>query len=90
MVTITFNQTFDSAQSQFNLEKPFRDMTKLELDYAAMRTNAREFIDGNKMFSWYNNTSFNTIPMVYQGEKKIYVLTGPKVPGVVVIGNDYL
>lgn len=29
------------------------------------------------MFSWYNNTSFNIIPMVYQEEKKIYVLTGP-------------
>ncbi len=30
------------------------------------------------------------IPLVRNGEKKVYILTGPKVDGVMVFGNDYL
>lgn len=30
------------------------------------------------------------IPLISNGERKAYVLTGPKVSGVVVLGNDYL
>lgn len=42
------------------------------------------------LFKSYTNTSLNLIPVIRNGEKKVYVLTGPKVTGIVLFGNDYL
>ncbi|WP_422107870.1 hypothetical protein [Winogradskyella sp.] len=43
----------------------------------------------NAFFSFYNNTALNFIPLVNKEERKVLVLTGPKISGVVLIGNDY-
>ena len=42
------------------------------------------------LFKSYTNTNLNLIPYIRNGEKKVYALTGPKVTGVVLFGNDYL
>lgn len=42
------------------------------------------------LFKSYTNTNLNLIPYIRNGERKVYALTGPKVAGVVLFGNDYL
>ncbi|EDP69642.1 hypothetical protein FBALC1_05638 [Flavobacteriales bacterium ALC-1] len=51
------------------------------------RTQAQKNTD--EFFSFYNNTSLNFIPLINKKERKVLVLTGPKISGVVLIGNDY-
>lgn len=41
-------------------------------------------------FAFYENTSFNFIPLIQNGKKQVYILTGPQVTDIVVLGNDYL
>jgi hypothetical protein len=41
-------------------------------------------------FLHYKETDFNLVPIINEEERKVYVLTGPKNDGVVIIGNDYL
>src|SRR4030095_6186360 len=69
-----------------------REPTEYEKTLYTIRRKALEEINTNKdsLFKFYKNTSLNLIPIVYKGEKKVYVLTGPSVSGVVVFGNDYL
>lgn len=49
---------------------------------------ATENVDN--FFSFYENTSLNFIPVIKNNEKKVFVLTGPQVSGIVIIGNDYI
>jgi len=66
--------------------------TQQEADLIAIRQDANEKISENKdaFFSFYDNTSLNLIPLIHKGEKRVFILTGPKVSNVVIIGNDYL
>ncbi len=41
------------------------------------------------LFQIYENTNLNLI-LISNGEKKVYILTGPQQSGVVIFGNDYL
>ena len=102
--TIFFNR-FDSnvilVHYQFdNVPKPKpinidtinRTATKLEKDLIAINQNARKMATENadNFFSFYENTSLNFIPVIKGNEKKVFVLTGPQVSGIVIIGNDYI
>ncbi|TKG91467.1 hypothetical protein EYV94_20785 [Puteibacter caeruleilacunae] len=65
--------------------------TQKERDLITIRQKTYEEISNNSdgFFSFYENTSFNVIPLISKGVRKTYVLTGPKTSGVVIIGNDY-
>ena len=41
-------------------------------------------------FTFYENTSFNPIPLIDGNKRKVYVLTASQKQGSVFIGNDYL
>ena len=47
-------------------------------------------INSDTLFKTFKNTNLNIIPLVHNGERKVYVLTGPEQNGVVIFGNDYL
>ena len=66
--------------------------TQKEKDLIAIRLDANQRISKNEdsFFTFYKNTSFNLIPLIHKGEKKVFILTGPKGSNVVIIGNDYL
>ncbi len=66
--------------------------TPTEIDLITIRQDATQTISQNEggFFSFYENTSFNVIPLIYKGKKKVFILTGPKVSNAVIIGNDYL
>jgi hypothetical protein len=58
--------------------------------YAIRRKALSEIQRDTALFKTYTNASLNLIPVIRNGEKRVYVLTGPKVTDVVLFGNDYL
>lgn len=85
---ISFDSTFNSRTANTDLTE--RELTSSENDIYAIRKIALATINSDTLFKRYKNTSFNLIPMIHGGEKKVYVLTGPQQTGVVIFGNDYL
>lgn len=69
-----------------------RTVTELEKDLIAINLDARKRATENtdNFFTLYENTSLNFIPIIKNKEKKVFVLTGPQVSGIVIIGNDYV
>jgi hypothetical protein len=67
-----------------------RDFTENELELYTIRKNALATIKSDTIFKRYENTSLNLIPLISNGERKVYVLTGPQKNGVVIFGNDYV
>jgi len=65
--------------------------TQKERDLITIRQDALEKIISNpdNFFTFYENTSFNLIPLI-TSERKVYILTTSKKSGVVTLGNDYL
>jgi hypothetical protein len=86
--TISFDGTYDIKTAKTDLTE--REFTTNESDLYAIRKIALEAIKSDTLFKTYKNTSFNLIPLINGGEKKVYVLTGPEQNGVVIFGNDYL
>jgi hypothetical protein len=66
--------------------------TSLESDLIQIRQDALEKINSNSdnFFKFYKNISFNTIPIITDNDRKVYVISGTSVNGIVPIGNDYL
>lgn len=88
LATITFDSTYNVGTAKVDSKE--RKLSSYETDIFVIRKKALEAINSDTLFKVYNNTNFNLIPLVNGNDKKVYVLTGPKVNGVVVFGNDYL
>lgn len=68
------------------------DAIQIEKELINLRQNAIDIIynQTDSFFVFYKNTSFNLIPLIKENERIVYVLTGPKNSGEVLIGNDYI
>jgi proteasome lid subunit RPN8/RPN11 len=68
-----------------------RKATDLEKNLISIRQDARDkaYSNEDKFFSFYENTSLNFIPVINNKERNVFILTGPQVSGIVLIGNDY-
>lgn len=86
--TIKFDSTY-SVKTAI-LDSTERNFTSNELDLFTIRKLAIAEITSDTMFKSYKNTNYNIIPLIDKKEKKVFVLTGPKVDSVVIFGNDYL
>lgn len=86
--TIAFDSTYNVKTAAKDLTE--RAFTKTETEYFSIRQLALKVINEDTLFKNYKNMSLNLIPMISDGAKKVYVLTGPKENGIVVFGNDYL
>jgi hypothetical protein len=87
--TITFDESYDTKTAVTDLLE--RDFTTLESDLCILRTTTLKAITTDTIFKHFKNTNFNLIPLISNGEKKVYVLTGPAGNNnVVIYGNDYL
>lgn len=86
--TINFDSTYNLQTATSDLTE--RDFTKQEFDLFTIRSTALRIINSDSLFKTFKNTSLNLIPLISDGEKKVYVLTGPRSNGVVIFGNDYL
>lgn len=85
---IAFDSTYNVKKAILDLKS--RKLTNKENDIFQIRKKALIEIQNDTIFKKYNNTNFNIIPLVDNNSKKVYILTGPKVNGVMVLGNDYL
>jgi hypothetical protein len=86
--TITFDETFNIQNSKTELEE--RELNQTELELYEIRKTALITINSDTIFKQYKDTNLNLIPLISNGEKKVYVLTGPQKNGVIIFGNDYL
>ena len=86
--TISFDSTYNTSTAKVNLEE--RIFSSLEQDLYEMRKKTLEAVESDTLFKTYQNTSFNVIPLIHNKKKKVYILTGPQISGVVIFGNDYL
>lgn len=86
--TISFDNTFNIKTANTDLTE--RDFSKTENDLYQIRNLALKEIQSDTLFKTYKNTSLNIIPLINKKEKKVYILTGPQISGVVIFGNDYL
>lgn len=86
--SIAFDSTFNVNTAILDVRT--RNLTTKENDIFQIRKNALFEIQKDTLFKRYNNTNFNIIPLIENDSKKVYILTGPKVSGVMILGNDYL
>jgi hypothetical protein len=88
IASITFDSTYNvkTAQTDFS-ERKFTDN---ESELYTIRMLAMEQTSTDTLFKHYENTSLNLIPLISEGEKKVYVLTVSKATGIIAFGNDYL
>lgn len=89
LVTISFDSTYSTSTAQIDPQR--RDFTPYERSLYLIRQAALEDISTDTItYKKYKDTNYNLIPVNYHGRKKVYILTGPKSGGLLVIGNDYL
>lgn len=88
IAVITFDSTYNVETATVNDSR--RDFLPIEQNLYSIRKNAYAAIRGDTMFKSYQNTRLNLVPIISGNDKKVYVLTGPSISGVVVFGNDYL
>jgi hypothetical protein len=86
--TMSFDDTYNIESAKTDLTE--REFTKTEFDFFTIRSKALKAISSDTFFKSYKNTNFNLVPLITNGEKKVYVLTGTGQTGVVIFGNDYL
>lgn len=87
LADVAFDQSFDLKKATIDLKK--RPLLDFEIDLYKARSAVSNYIVQDSTFKQYNNTALNLIPTPTKKGMKVYVLTGPKVNGVVVFGNDY-
>jgi len=88
LATIIFDKTYDVKTAKSN--NNYRDFTPLEKEYYTIRHAAALEVRKDTLFKTYKNTRLNLVPLIYEGQKKVYILTGTGETGLVVFGNDYL
>lgn len=88
LASITFTDNFVPEAAMVK-DTP-RKLTSFEKDLFTIRQKALSESVTDTLFKRYNNTNLNFIPLIVKDKKKVYVLTGPTVTGVVIFGNDYL
>lgn len=90
---ILVRYTFDSLPKvkPIKIDTTNNVASDLEKSLIIIRQDAKDRASSNedKFFSFYENTSLNFIPVIKGKERSVFVLTGPQVSGVVLIGNDY-
>jgi hypothetical protein len=86
--TIGFDSTYNVKTAM--VDGTERDFTEAEKEIYIVRNKALEEVKNDTLFKHYKNTDLNLVPLITKKEKKVFVLTGPKLTGVVIFGNDYL
>ena len=86
--TIAFPTNYLPANAKLDLTD--RAFTPTEQEYLDLRKAAFARMENDTIFKYYENVNFNVVPMINGKERKVYLLSGPKVNNIVLFGNDYL
>ena len=88
IATISFGYDFD--KNNYTLDTATRSLTSKENELFILRHTALNEAMKDTLFKFYKNTDMNPIPIIINGEKRVYILTGTQLSGIVIFGNDYL
>jgi hypothetical protein len=88
LATTSFGYDFNPAN--YKLDTIDRKFTVVENELHEMRVAAIKQIGSDTLFHAYKNTELNPVPIIINDTKRVYVLTGTNLAGVVIFGNDYL
>jgi len=86
--TVTFDFSYNIENAQVDAQE--RPLTDAESQLQIIRTKTLKEVNSDTLFVRYQKSDLNLIPMIDNGEKKVYIITGPKENGVMIFGNDYL
>ncbi len=90
---ILIRYTFDSLPkvNPIKIDTLNNIASELEKNLILIRQDAKDKVSSNKddFFKFYENTALNFIPVIQEKKRTVFILTGPRVGGVVLIGNDY-
>lgn len=88
LVSIAFDLSYDLRSAI--VEDKGRPLNEMEEILCEIRTKARDLTLTDDFYKWYENTRLNLIPIISNGERKVYIVTGPQVHNTIIFGNDYL
>jgi hypothetical protein len=88
LATITFG--YDLKSTNYTLDTLSRKLTPVEEQLYNIRQAALAKIQSDTSFRIYKNTSLNLVPIIINTIRRVYVLSGSQINGLVVFGNDYL
>lgn len=60
-----------------------------DLIMISIDTRNRAYSSENDFFKFYDKTGLNFIPLINENKRCVFVLTGPRESGYIIIGNDY-
>lgn len=88
LLTITFDSVYFDKKP--NVDDNLREPTAVEADLIKLRNDAFELLVENKdeFFKFYDKTSPNLIPIIKDGQRTVFILTGSQ-ENTLLIGNDY-
>lgn len=84
---VSFDWSFDLKKASINLTK--RPFNNTESKLYQARNLCTKLVYSDSTFTQYENTAYNFIPTFTKKGMTVYVLTGPKKHGVVILGNDF-
>lgn len=90
IVLATTSFGYDLNSNNYTLDTINRKFTPFEKELYKIRQTAIAEMKKDTLFKSYNHTSLNPIPIIENNIKRVYILTGPDINGVVIFGNDYL
>jgi hypothetical protein len=88
MVTTSFSNDFNP--DNYKLDTTRRKFTELEKALFDLRVTVIKRMGTDTVFKYYKNTELNPVPIIRNGVKRVYVITGTKENDVVMFGNDYM
>lgn len=91
--SIIIRYTFDKNKLDTPISREINSAsTKHEKELIEIRTDAfsRMAANEDEFFLFYKNAYPNLIPIITKNKREVYILTGPREAGVVLLGNDYL
>jgi len=92
---VVFSITFPDIEifiNRFEIDTVARVPNNKEIRLIKARNTANGIVHENKdgIFTFFDNTNYNLVPIFYENKILVYSLTGPTTSGHVLLGNDYL
>jgi hypothetical protein len=88
IATINFDSTYNVQQALADGSE--RAFDKNETELYSIRKIALKEVNTDTIFKVAQNINLNLVPLITDGKRKVYILSGPRENGIVVLGNDYL
>lgn len=89
IASFSFDDDFNKNTVAIDIQD--RNFTENEIKLYRLRLKTLEVVnESTDFFKHYQNSNYNLIPLSDEIGDRVYILTGPSVGGVLIIGNDYL